>query len=166
MKKKLFAYFLLFFGSFAAFCQSSLVPSSEEQKIERVIREVFDGYKAGDSTRVGDLFTKDAVLQTAFYNKEGKSQLSELMPVSKFLSYIGSGLQKVHDERIWNLSVKVDNNLASAWTNYAFYLNGQFLHCGAENFLLIQTSEGWKIFHLVDTRQQTGCSVPDFIKNQ
>lgn len=150
----------------AAFSQQSMLPKSDDEQIKAVITELFDGYRAGDSLRVKNTFAENAVLQTAFYDKTANSQLSQPMPVSKFTGYIGGGLSKVHDERLWDLKIQVDNNLASAWTNYAFYLDNEFLHCGAENFLLIKKNGTWKIFHLVDTRQQTGCKVPESVKNQ
>lgn len=166
MRKIVFTFFLAVLSIPALYAQDSMLPQSDERQVEAVINELFNGYKAGDSLRVKNTFTENATLQTAFYNKEGQSQLSEPMPLSKFLAYIGAGLEKEHDERLWNLTIHIDNNLASAWTNYAFYLDGQFLHCGAENFLLTKTSEGWRIFHLVDTRQQTGCKVPEQVKHK
>ncbi len=106
------------------------------------------------------------MLQTAYFDKSGKSQLSESSPVSKFISYVGGGFEKKHDEQLWDIEVKIDNNLATVCAKYAFYLNGYFSHCGAENFLLLKKNNQWKIFHLVDTKQQSDCKIPDSIKNR
>lgn len=166
MRKFVFTYLAILLSTslINLHAQSSMLPPSEEKQIESVIGELFGSYRAGDSLRVKNIFTSDATMQTAFYTKEGHSQISKPMPISKLLAYIGAGLEQEHDERLWNLSINIDNNLASAWTNYAFYLDGKFLHCGAESFLLTKTATGWKIFHLVDTRQQTGCKVPEQVK--
>lgn len=164
--KKLFVFSLIAVGAFSTYAQQSMLPKSDEEQVKAVITELFDGYRIGDSLRVKNTFTEMAVLQTAYFDKAANSQLSDPMPISTFTSYIGGGLSKVHDERIWDMKIQIDNNLASAWTRYAFYLDGTFLHCGAENFLLIKKNGSWKIFHLVDTRQQTGCKVPESVKNQ
>lgn len=166
MQKILLTYFFVAFCGLHVFSQNSMLPKTDKQLVEATVFELFSGYKAGDSLIVKNTFTQNAVLQTAFYNKEGKSELSQAMPVQKFLNYIGGGLEKEHDERLWDVTINIDNNLASVWAQYAFYLDGQFTHCGAENFLLIKQPIGWKIFHLVDTRQHAGCEVPDNIKNQ
>lgn len=66
----------------------------------------------------------------------------------------------VWDERIWDTQVRIDGNLASVWTKYAFYLGPQFSHCGIDHFLLFRRAEGWKIIHLADTRRREGCEMP------
>jgi hypothetical protein len=146
-------FVLLFIGScLSAIAQQSILPANDTELIKGTIIELFDGYRAGDSLRVKNTFTSSATFQTAFFDKEGNSQLSAPSPVAKFVAYIGGGFEKEHDERLWDIEVRIDNNLATVWTKYAFYLADEFSHCGAENFLLIKQEDGaWKIFHLVDT---------------
>ena len=157
---------LVLTATFSSKAQQSMLPVNDEQQVKNLIIELFDGYRAGDSLRVKNTFTSTAMLQTAFYTKEGESQLSAPSPVSKFTSYIGKGFDKEHDERLWDIEIKIDNNLATVWTKYAFYLDGEFSHCGAENFLLVKQNNEWKIFHLVDTRQHSNCKIPETIKNR
>lgn len=146
--------------------QQSMLPVSDETQVKNTIIELFDGYRAGDSLRVINSFTTNATMQTAYFDKTGQSQLSKPAPISKFVSYVGSGLEKEHDERVWDIEIKIDNNLATVWSKYAFYLEGEFSHCGAENFLLIKQNGAWKIFHLVDTRQHSNCEIPEAIQNR
>lgn len=148
----------------SSLAQQSLLPTNDAELVKNVIIELFDGYRAGDSTRVKNCFSSKATSQTAYFDKSGLSQLSNPSSIYKFISYIGGGLEKEHDERIWDLEVNIDNNLATVWTKYAFYLGGEFSHCGAENFLLIKQNNKWRIFHLVDTRQQSDCKIPKSIK--
>lgn len=143
-----------------------MLPTNDEQLVKDVINELFDGYKAGDSLRVKNTFTKDATLQSTYYNKKGISTLSPAKSINGFIKYIGGGLAKEHDERLWNTTIQIDKNLASVWTQYAFYLDGEFSHCGSENFLLVKKDQQWKIFHLVDTRQKEECKIPESIKNR
>lgn len=166
MKNLTLFYLLLTCIAFSSVAQQSMLPSRDTELVKNTIIELFDGYREGDSLRVKNTFTKNAILQSAYFDKSGKSQLSKPSTISKFTSYIGGGLEKEHDERIWDIEVKIDNNLATVWTKYAFYLDNEFSHCGAENFLLIKQINKWKIFHLVDTRQQENCKVPNSIQNR
>ena len=145
--------------------QGSMLPSSEEQAVLAVIQELFDAYRAGDSTRVRNTFTSTAVLQRAFVNRAGERVLTEPGSADKFVAYVGGGLDKLHDEQLWNTSVHVDQHLATVWTDFAFFLDKEFSHCGAENFLLQKIGDEWKIFHLVDTREVDACEVPEIIMN-
>ena len=102
------------------------------EEIRAVIEELFDGYRAGDSTRVGSVFTKDAVIQTVHINTDGVSQITKPKPASIFTDYIGGGLTEVHDERLWETQIMSDKMLATVWTRYAFFLGEKFTHCGTE----------------------------------
>ena len=140
---------------------------SETQKKEvmKVIFELFDGYREGDSARVSATFAPGAQMQRVSM-VEGKMQASASRSVQCWLDYIGSGLEKMHDEPIWDYTVNIDNGLASVWTKFAFYLEGTFSHCGVDNFLLVQTEAGWKIFHIVDTKQTMDCVIPDAVRKK
>lgn len=133
-------------------------------KITSVIQELFDGYRAGDSSRVRAVFTADAHAQTILTSVDGDDRLSDVISIDEFIKYIGSGLEEVHDEKLWDMQIHSDPQLATVWTKYAFFLGEKFTHCGTETFLLRKVNDDWKIFYLVDTRQKTGCKLPAEIK--
>jgi hypothetical protein len=139
--------------------------NAEKEEVMAVIFELFEGYRQGDSARVSATFTSDAHMQRVA-SREGEIQASPLRSVQGWLDYIGSGLDKTHDEPIWDYSVHIDNGLASVWTKFAFYLDGKFSHCGVDNFLLVKNNDGWRIFHIVDTNQKEGCEIPDAIRQK
>ena len=149
--------------SHVSFGQNS--DSKATDKITKVIQELFDGYRDGDSTRVRAVFTADAHAQTILSTTDGDDKLSDLMSIDNFIKYIGGGLDEVHDEKFWDMQVHTDGQLATVWTKYAFFLGKKFIHCGTETFLLRKVKNDWKIFYLVDTRQKTGCKLPSEIKN-
>lgn len=153
---------LTFTGSLVSFGQDK--NSKRTEKITSVIQELFDGYRAGDSTRVRAVFTADAHAQTILTTTEGVDKLSDLTSIDNFIKYIGGGFEEVHDEKFWDMDINADNQLATVWTKYAFFLDEKFIHCGTETFLLRKEKSDWKIFYLVDTRQQTGCKLPAEIK--
>ncbi|HUH33176.1 MAG TPA: hypothetical protein VLZ28_04430, partial [Daejeonella sp.] len=54
--------------------------------------------------------------------------------------------------------VLIDDNLASVWTSYQFYIGDKFSHCGVNSFQLVKGKEGWKIVYLIDTRRKENCN--------
>ena len=153
---------LIFSTAYVSFGQGN--DSKRAEEIKLVIKELFDGYRAGDSSRVRAVFTADAHAQTILTSAEGEDKLSEVVSIDNFIKYIGGGFEEVHDEKLWDMQIHNDRQLASVWTKYAFFLGDKFTHCGTETFLLRKVKDDWKIFYLVDTRQKTGCKLPAEIK--
>jgi len=137
--------------------------TGEEKMVYDVVIQLFDGMRAGDSSMVSDVFKKDVQLYTVATDREGNPILHK-GSLDKFLTAVGTPHDKVWDEPIWNTEIRVDGRLAQVWTDYAFYLGKDFSHCGVDAFELYKTEEGWKIFHLADTRKREGCEVPEYIK--
>ncbi|MEO9572112.1 MAG: hypothetical protein ABJH82_14470 [Polaribacter sp.] len=67
----------------------------------------------------------------------------------------------VYLEKLLSYSIKIDGNLASVWTPYEFYLNGNFSHCGANSFQLFSNNGVWEIVYLVDMRRRENCKAPN-----
>lgn len=130
--------------------------STTEQEVLTPIHQLFDGMRAGDSSMVRMAFHPTARLQTTFTDKEGKPQI-QTGDLEKFLVSIGSPRDQVYDEQIWSYDVKIEDNLATVWTPYTFYLGERLSHCGVNAFQLANTEDGWKIIQITDTRKKEGC---------
>jgi hypothetical protein len=52
----------------------------------------------------------------------------------------------------------VDGNIASAWMDYTFSLNGALSHSGVDSFDFAKVRGEWKITQLGDTRRTAGCA--------
>ena len=137
--------------------------NDEQREILKVVITLFDGMREGDSAKVHSVFRNHVEFHTSLTNKEGQPILlnDDLQP---FLNAVGTTHDKIWDEPLWDIDIKIDNNLASVWTKYAFYIGNEFSHCGVDAFMLNKDENGWKIFHLTDTRQRNGCEVPNEIK--
>jgi hypothetical protein len=157
---------LLFASTLAisAFGQGSASKPKHLEEVNAIVQELFDGYRAGDSTRVRSVFTASATMQSIYTAEDGEQKISIPKSINGFVEYIGGGFEQEHDERLWDTQVHADHQFATVWTRYAFYLGEKFSHCGTETFLLRKVKNNWKIFHLVDTRQKTGCKIPAEVK--
>ncbi|MEX1055128.1 MAG: nuclear transport factor 2 family protein [Rhodothermales bacterium] len=128
---------------------------SPEDDARAVIDRMFDGMRSGDSTMVRSVFHSDARLMTTF-TREGKPML-QTGSIDGFVKAVGTPHDEVWDERIWDVEINVDDNLASAWMKYAFYLGNTFSHCGVNAFQLAKTESGWKVIQVADTRRAVAC---------
>ena len=149
--KKFSIVIVLLLSSGAVFAQSG-----DSQEVQEVIESLFDGMRAGDSSAVSAAFTSDAIMQTIYTNREGELVKAE-GSLGSFLTAVGTPHDQVWDERIGSYSINIDAELASAWTPYQFFVGDNFSHCGVNSFQLMKTGEGWKIFHIVDTRRGQNC---------
>ena len=130
---------------------------SNKVAVQKVIMQMFDGMRAGDSSMVSGAFLKhDVDMFTSFNNKAGKP-IFQKGDLQGFLKAVGTPHDKVWNEVIHSYEILIEDNLAHAWTPYSFYLGEKFSHCGVNAFHLTRTEDGWKIFHLADTRKKKGC---------
>lgn len=130
--------------------------SDQEEEVLTPIHQLFDGMRAGDSSMVSAAFHPDARLQTTFTDPDGHPQL-RTGDIQRFLTSIGTPHEQVFDEKIWSYEVKIEDNLATVWTPYTFYLGEQMSHCGVNAFQLAKTEAGWQIIQITDTRKKEGC---------
>jgi len=112
--------------------------------------------RAGDSTMVRSAFADNPTMATTYTDKQGKRHL-QASELQGFLDAVGTPHDEVWDEKIWSYDVNIDGNLATAWTDYTFYAGENMSHCGVNAFHLFHSEEGWKIFHLADTRTRQNC---------
>ena len=129
---------------------------SEKDNVKRIIDQLFDGMRVGDSSMVLNVFASDATMASSFINKEGERILHK-GSLANFAASVGTPHEEVWDERIWSYAIHIDGTLATAWTDYTFYLDDKLLHCGVNHFVLHQFEEGWKIISIIDTRRRKNC---------
>jgi hypothetical protein len=127
---------------------------------------MFEGMEKGDSAMVHGTFARHVTLTTIYRNKENESMMKHENSIQDFLNAVGTSHPEIWYEEIWNVKVEVDGDLAQVWFNYAFYLNDTFSHCGVDAFHLHLEKEGWKIFHLTDTRRKNDCTIPSEISEK
>ena len=134
---------------------------AESHAVRATVDALFDAMRAADGEAVRALFAEKARLMSAG-NRDGKPTIGET-PVDGFASSVGQATTGAWDERIWNVMIHVNGNLATAWAPYAFYFDGNLSHCGVNAFQLAKTEAGWKILQLTDTRQRENCEIPEAV---
>ena len=140
--------------------------SSEEGAVKDVVAKLFKAMELGDSAMLTSTFHKPVTLATIFRDKTGTTQLRPDSSIDECAKAVGTPHKEVWHEEIWNIKVQVDGDLAQVWCDYAFYADKNFSHCGVDAFHLVKSKDGWKIFHLADTRRKAGCNVPKEISEK
>ncbi len=129
---------------------------NEETAVKQVIISLFEGMKNKDQSLVEKAFHKQAMMHTTIADENGATLGSNT--VQDFVNRIATTpANTTLDERILDYQIKIDGQMASAWTPYEFYVNDNFSHCGVNSFSLIKTPDGWKITYVIDTRNKEGC---------
>jgi hypothetical protein len=75
------------------------------------------------------------------------------IPANNFIALIDSVLASptLEEEQIANLQVDTDGEIASASFDYAYLSDGKLSNWGKEQWQLVRTEQGWKIFSVVYT---------------
>ena len=142
-------------------------PEEASAAVRQSIDALFDAMRAGDSTGVRQVFADGATLETALSDADGSEATTvRSTPVAQFAEAVGQPKEQVWDERVWDVEIRVDDPMASAWVPYAFYLGDTLQHCGVNAIQFVRHADGWKILHLIDTRTPSeACDLPDSVVN-
>jgi Putative lumazine-binding len=147
----------LLFALAASVAPVSLQAQDAKSDVMAVVKRLFDGMRAGDSTMVRSVFHPQVRMITALV-REGKPMARIETSVDGFVKAVGTPRPEPLDERIWGEKVEIDGPLASVWVDYALYIGERFSHCGIDHFLLVKNEAGeWKVLEIADTRRTEGC---------
>lgn len=130
---------------------------AQEAEVRAAVDRIFEGMRTADSDMVRSVFSSEArfsVLDT----RDGPASIGS-RSVDGWLNAIG-GSEGKWDEQVYEVQVLVDGDMASAWTPYTFYLDGEISHCGINSIELLKDADGWKVTQLSDTRRTDGCPDP------
>lgn len=129
----------------------------QEVVIKQTINTFFNGLHKGDSSIVNSTLHKDLKVQTTFTNKKGEKHLKTETKEQLLINIASKKPENTYLEKLLSWNIHIDGNLASVWTPYEFYFNGNFSHCGANSFQLFNNNGKWEIIYLVDMRRRGSC---------
>ncbi len=142
---------LLIFTTSLTFAQSE-----DEKAVKAVVVQLFDGMQKHDSTMIRACFHPSARMQSiAADRKTGVVGVTTENTIDSFVKSIGSLPANVKiEERILSYEIRIDAQMATAWTPYELYVNEKRQHCGVDAFQFYKTDKGWKILSIADTRRK------------
>ncbi len=108
----------------------------------------------------------DSAAVLAVIRPEGKATVSVERPDrsfvlrhpswADFVAGIKPGPEKL-EPRLNHPLVKVDGDIAMAWTPYTFLIDGKVHHCGVNHFDLVREDGGWKILNVTYSYRIVDC---------
>ncbi len=130
--------------------------SEDEKAVKAVVVQLFDGMQKHDSTMIRACFHSSARMQSIGTNrKTGALELTTENSIDGFVKQIGSLPASVKiEEKVLSYEIRVDAQMATAWTPYELYVNEKRQHCGVDAFQFYKTDKGWKIITIADTRRK------------
>jgi hypothetical protein len=143
-------------GLVLVFSCLSVRAQTTEDSIKTTINTLFTAVRASDSAALMTCFAPDAILQTIAKDKSGNNQVHSTS-IASFAAIIAKLAKGAGDEQITFGSIQIDRPLATVWTPYRFFYQGNFSHCGVNAFQLVQLADGWKIQYIIDTRRKDNC---------
>ena len=129
---------------------------SAEDEIMHVVDGLFDAMRGADSAAVRVLFHPELERMASSGEVDGTAGVA-YGDLDGFMRAVANAEPGAFDERIGKAEIRIDDNLATVFTPYAFYLNGNLSHCGVNVFSIARVDEAWRIVGLVDTRRRGGC---------
>ena len=128
---------------------------TDEAAVLQVVRDLFDGMRDKDEAKLRSVFHAEAQLHSAGRDREGNLRVAST-EIDGFISGMVAS-QGYIDEVTFDEEVRIDADLAMAWTPYNLFVGDDFIHCGVDVFVMARTDDGWKILELTDTRRREGC---------
>jgi len=153
---------ILLLFSFFLFGMTSNAQTLKDDKadLENIVTSFFDALAAGDTLILQDLCVDEMTLMSTYSAKEGVPHYVN-EDFQSFLQSVGKPHKEKWEERISNLALNIDDNIAQAWMDYSFFLDDKFSHCGVNAFLFVKTPDGWKISNITDSRRRSCTTIED-----
>lgn len=144
------------------FAVLALAPGASAQEgdagaVRATIDQMFEGMRTAQPDLVSAVFAPDARF-AVLDGRNGPTVIRSQSTAGWIQGIAGS--EGKWDEQIYDVEIKVDGIMASAWTPYTFYLDGAISHCGINSIELLHDAEGWKVTQLSDTRRRDACPDP------
>ena len=142
--------------SVCLFCVNSAFGQAYDPEIMLTVKSLFDGMRAGDSTKVRNAFALGAIMMSVPKDPTDSIAVKK-SSINGFVKAVGTPHSDKWDEQIYRVDISADGPMAIVWAPYKFFLGDKFSHCGVNVFTLIRMSSGWKITSITDTRRKEGC---------
>lgn len=126
--------------------------AQEREAVKATIDSFFSCLHRGDSIQMAEIMSPTATMRSL------TPRGVQSTPLETFLMAIARPRPNKWEEKLWSYQINIDGDMATAWTDYTFYLDSVQSHCGVNQFLLIKSaSKGWEIQDIIDTRRKEGC---------
>jgi hypothetical protein len=136
--------------------QPVVTPAADELEVRAAIERIFEGMHEADTAKVRSVFAPGARFAGLAAPAGAAEATVRYQEVDGWIRAIGQS-GGTWEERIYDLEIHLDGNLAVAWVPYTFLQGGEISHCGVNAIMLLRAAEGWRVTQLSDTRRPPPC---------
>ena len=151
-------FFALLFFAALGNSKSYAQVNADKAAVQATVDNFFKAFHAQDSVGLKEMAAPGILMQTIGRNQAGEVlwRKEEFDAFVKQIVQIPDTIK--FEEKLLSYSIQVDGLMANAWTEYEFWINGQFSHCGVNSFHMVKLDDNWKISYLIDTRRRAACA--------
>lgn len=132
----------------------SSAQSHDEHEVRAAVEQIFEGMRTANADLVREVLAPG--VRFAGVGDDGTVSVQSL---DGWLSAIGTAEGR-WNEQVYDVEVQIDDNMASVWAPFTFYLDGAISHCGINSIELMRDLTGWKVTQIADTRRTESCPDP------
>ena len=78
------------------------------------------------------------------------------LPWAEFAAGMRPGPERL-EERLTDVAVEIDGDIAMVWAPYVFLSDGKVRHCGTNHFDLLREGGRWRVLSVTWSQRTTGC---------
>ena len=131
-------------------------PGSEEAQVMAPVNMLFDGLAKRDGAIVLASVRPDGGATVGVERADGTRTIRHLS-WAEFAAGLKPGPEK-YEERLTDIAVEIDGDIAMVWSPYTFFVDGKPQHCGVDHFDLVREAGSWKIQNVTWSQRTTGCA--------
>jgi hypothetical protein len=130
-------------------------PDRDTAAVLAPIERMFAGLAAHDAQAIRAELRPEGGATVAIEKPDGTAVVNS-RSWADFAAALKPGAERF-EERMPNPAIEVDGDIAMAWGDYVFLIDGKVAHCGVNHFDLVRESGAWKVLNVTWSRRTTGC---------
>ncbi len=130
-------------------------PASDEAAVLTPINGLFAAIAARNG-QAALPFVRGEGRATATGTKPDGTPVVNSRSWADFAAGLTPGPQR-YEERMPAPAIEIDGDIAMAWGDYVFLVDGKVAHCGVNHFDLVRENGAWKVLNVTWSRRTNGC---------
>lgn len=131
------------------------VTDGDREQVLALVDSALAAVNRNDAAGLTDLMLEEAMLFRAFEADGDPRYRARSRAEERATRYEGRLV-----ERGFRPEVRVSGGLATVWLPYDFHHDGEWSHCGVDQFTLVRTAAGWRIAVMSWTIEQPPACEP------
>ncbi|MCK7590579.1 nuclear transport factor 2 family protein [Subsaxibacter sp. CAU 1640] len=138
-------------------CSFGYSQETDEEAVQKAIDDFFIAFHQKDRTQMEAAVAEGVVMQTITKDKDGKTFVKTESYTDFVSTILAIPKDAYFEEKLLNMTIQIDGDMAHVWAPYGFWYNNEFSHCGVNSIQLVKLDGRWKMVYLIDTRRKENC---------